>query len=137
MFHDSIFALCSRLSAHTILGSGVGWNFSILVAEGEGVSYRKYNPNPDFMLLPSSKVSANNEKNAFCPILLGEVVSCHHESDRWRMLLQLAICARVNGLLIKDSHLPLVVQAVYLSKEHYAEHYLAFADMVGHMPDFH
>ena len=52
------------------------------------------------------------------------------------MLLQLAICARVNGLVTKDDRLPLVVQAVYLSNEYWAERYLAYADMVGRMSDF-
>jgi hypothetical protein len=77
------------------------------------------------MLLPSRKVPTGDERG-FCPILLGEVVSCKDESDRWRMLLQLAICARVNGLVTSS---PLVVQAVYLSKEYQAERYLAYADM--------
>ena len=77
------------------------------------------------MLLPSRKVPAGDERG-FCPILLGEVVSCPHESDRCRMLLQLAVCARVNGLVTNS---PLVVQAVYLSKDYQAERYLAYADM--------
>jgi hypothetical protein len=42
------------------------------------------------------------------------------------MLLQLAVCARVNGLVTNS---PLVVQAVYLSKDYQAERYLAYADM--------
>lgn len=132
-----MFALRSRLSAHAALGSGVGWNFSILVAEGQGDggSYRKYSPNSDFMLLPSPKISANNQKNGFCPILLGEVVSSPNESDRWRMLLQLAICARVNRLVTKDNRSPLVVQAVYLTKQYWAERYLAYADGVGRVSD--
>ena len=77
------------------------------------------------MLLPSCKVSATNERG-FCPVLLGEVVSCPDESDRWRMLLQLAARARVNGLATNS---PLVVQAVYLSGKYHAERYLAYADM--------
>jgi hypothetical protein len=136
MFHDSIFALCSKLSAHATLGSDVGWNFSILVAVGKGKSYWRYSPMPDFMLLPSPKVSADDEEMGFCPILLGEMVSRADEGDRWRMLLQLAICARINSLATEASHSPLVVQAVYLSKEYCAERYLAYADRVGCVSDF-
>jgi hypothetical protein len=44
------------------------------------------------------------------------------------MLLHLAVCARMNALLVKTNHLPLVVQAIYLSKEYEAEHYLAYAE---------
>jgi len=89
------------------------------------------------MLLPSPKVSANDTKNGFCPVLLGEAVSCANESDRWRMLLQLAICARVNGLVTRaNSDSPLIVQGVYLSNKYCAERYLAYADVVGRMSDF-
>ena len=89
------------------------------------------------MLLPH-RTSSNNEDNQeqrFCPILLGEVVSNKNESDRWRMLLQLAICARVNGVITQS---PLVVQAIYLTKELVAERYLAYADttqLVGCVSD--
>lgn len=135
MFHDSICLNVQDLSAHINPGSGVGWEFSILLTADR--SYRKYSPNPDFMLLPSRKVSAN-ERWGFCPILLGEVVSCVNESDRWRMLLQLAVCARVNGLVTKANDSPLVIQAVYFSKQYHAERYLAYADtrgLVGHTSD--
>ncbi len=47
------------------------------------------------------------------------------------MLLQLAVCARANGLVAKANQPPLVVQAVYLSKQYHAERYLAYADAVG------
>jgi len=61
--------------------------------------------------------------------MLGEIVSdIQNESDRWRMLLQLAVCARMNALLVKTNHPPLVVQAIYLSKEYKAERYLAYAE---------
>ena len=49
------------------------------------------------------------------------------------MLLQLAVCARVNGLVTKANHPPFVVQAVYLSKEYQAERYLAYADTTERM----
>jgi len=55
------------------------------------------------------------------------------------MLLQLAICARVNGLVTKANHSPLVVQAVYLSEKYHAERCLAYADtgeLVGRASDF-
>jgi len=71
-------------------------------------------------------------KREFSPILLGEVISIKNESDRWRMLLQLAICARVNAFITSS---PLVVQAVYLSGTYRAERYLAYADKVGRMSD--
>jgi len=102
--------------------SGVGWNFSILLTDdSDSNSWQKYTPNPDFMLLPYR----NNEERQFCPILLGEVISNSDESDRWRMLLQLAICARVNGVVTQS---PLVVQAIYLTKDFIVERYLAYAD---------
>jgi hypothetical protein len=92
------------------------------------------------MLLPSREgnISADDKRRGFCPILLGEVVSNPRETDRWRMLLQLAICARVNGLVARANHPPLVVQAVYLSKRYHAERYLAYADtteLVGRASD--
>jgi hypothetical protein len=124
------------LTAHANPGSGVGWGFSILLTDN-GRSWLKYSPKPDFMLLPH-RTSSNNEDNQeqrFCPILLGEVVSNKNESDRWRMLLQLAICARVNGVITQS---PLVVQAIYLTKELVAERYLAYADttqLVGCVSD--
>jgi hypothetical protein len=82
------------------------------------------------MLLPLPEVSAM--KREFSPILLGEVISIKNESHRWRMLLQLAICARVNAFITSS---PLVVQAVYLSGTYRAERYLAYADKVGRMSD--
>lgn len=92
------------------------------------------------MLLPvrEGNVSAGGKRRGYCPILLGEVVSDLSETDRWRMLIQLAVCARVNGLVAKANHPPLVVQAVYLSKQYHAERYLAYADttaLVGHALD--
>jgi hypothetical protein len=119
---------------HANPGSGVGWKFSIVLTEGNN-SWQKYTPNPDFMLLPYLKLS-NNEEQQFCPILLGEVISKRDESDRWRMLLQLAICARVNGAVTQS---PLVVQAIYLTNEFVVERYLAYADtteLVGRVSDF-
>jgi len=90
------------------------------------------------MLLPyyDCPASSKNEARPFCPILLGEVISNKNESDRWRMLLQLAICARVNGVVTQS---PLVVQAVYLTKDFVVERYLAYADttkLVGCVSDF-
>lgn len=44
------------------------------------------------------------------------------------MLLQLAVCARINGVVTprcKD----FVVQAVYVNKDYEAERYLAYADV--------
>ena len=52
------------------------------------------------------------------------------------MLLQLAICARVNGVITQS---PLVVQAIYITKKLVAERYLAYADtteLVGCLSDF-
>jgi hypothetical protein len=85
----------------------------------DGETLRKYTPDPDFMLVPFRQRNADGrgERKGFCSILLGEVVLNVNESNRWRMLLQLAVCARVNGLVAKASHRPFVVQAVYLSKE--------------------
>jgi hypothetical protein len=81
-------------------------------------------------------VSSNNEERRFCPLLLGEVISNKDESDRWRMLLQLAICARVNGIITQS---PLVVQAIYITNKFVVERYLAYADttqLVGCVSDF-
>jgi len=61
--------------------------------------------------------------------MLGEIVpDTQNESDRWRVLLQLAVCARMNGLLVKTNDPPLVVQAIYFSKQYVAERYLAYAE---------
>jgi len=76
------------------------------------------------MLLPY-RLSSNNGERRFCPILLEEVISNNNESDRWRMLLQLAICARVNSVITQS---PLVVQAIYLTNKFVVERYLAYAD---------
>lgn len=109
-----IFIPCSRKST-----SDVGWGFSILVDSGRGQPLSNFAPRPDFILLP----------RGFCPIMLGEIVSdLQNESDRSRMLLQLAVCARMNALLVKTNDPPLVVQAIYLSKEYEAERYLAYAE---------
>lgn len=111
---------------------------------------RKYSPNPDFVMLPCAATTmpstnpmptANDTPAAndtpieddpstiaprgFCPILLCQV-SDPNESDRWSMLLQLAVCARLNALVAAS---PIVVQAVYLSENHKAERYLAYADI--------
>jgi len=104
------------------------WEFPFLVTDGK--SLRKYSPNPDFMLLPLCRrnTASLSERKGFCPILLGEVVLNPDESDRFRMLLQLAICCRVNGLATKADSSPLVIQAIYLSKDYQAECYLAYAD---------
>jgi hypothetical protein len=126
------------LSAHVIFASGVGWNFSIIVMHGKML--QKYTLNPDFMLVPSYQRNAWGEWKGFCPILLGEVVSYDNERDQWRMLLQLAVCACVNGLVAKANHPPFIIQAVYLSKAYQAEHYLAYADtteLVGLTSDCH
>jgi hypothetical protein len=40
----------------------------------------------------------------------------------------LAVCARMNALLFETNDPPLVVQAIYLSKEYKAERYLAYAE---------
>lgn len=148
MFHDSIPNV--KIDRHANPGSGVGWKFTILVAadrvqaspnlRAPKTEYRKYSPSPDFMLVPSCNVSKDKgEGVGFCPILLGEVISNRKESDRWRMLLQLAVCARVNGVIAGASRSPLVVQAVYLTDDYVAERYLAYADigkLVGCEPDF-
>lgn len=72
-----------------------------------------------------------SRSDVFCPVLLGEVVSDKvNESDRWRMLLQLAVCARMNGLTAQKRNPPFVHQAIYLSKGYKAERYLAYADIL-------
>lgn len=66
----------------------------------------------------------------FYPILLGEVISSIKEADRWRMLLQLAVCARMNALLTRStSSSPPIIQGVYVSKDFIAERYLAYAEI--------
>jgi len=96
----------------------------------DGHSLRKYYPNPDFTLLPSRHVDHDDPDmpRGFCPILLGEIVSDADEIDRWRMLLQLALCARFNNIVTKAVSTPIVVQGVYLSGKFCAERYLAYAD---------
>lgn len=109
-------------------GSGVDWKFSMLVRTPD--STRKYTPNPDFMLLPRSATNTPVKTRSvagFCPILLG-VVSNPKESDRWRLLLQLTVCARLNALLCTGSE-PLIVQGIYLSKNFEVERFLAYADV--------
>lgn len=79
---------------------------------------------------PAPTLSSGNAKpGGFCPILLGEVISNSKESDRWRMLLQLAVCARVNALVCKAGSDPLIVQGVYLNADYEVERYLAYADI--------
>jgi hypothetical protein len=77
-------------------GSGVGGKFSILVKTKDSI--RKYAPSPDFILMPREKTTSRtvkaSEGEGFYPIFLGEAVSNREESDRYRMLLQLAVCAR-------------------------------------------
>ena len=99
-------------------------------------SWLKYSPKPDFVLLPYYSASSDNTKQQFCPILLGEVISNKNKSDRWRMLLQLAVCARVNSVVTQS---PLAVQAIYLTEDFIVERYLAYADTtepVGCASDF-
>jgi len=72
-----------------------------------------------FLLRPLGQ----GKDTGFCPVLLGEVVS--DPEKRWRMLLQLAVCVRLNSLITKS---PFVAQAIYLSESFCAERYLAYAD---------
>ena len=128
MFINSIIAsLMLRIWRSQSPTSDVGWNFSILLIDKE-LRKCKFSPRPDFLLVPWHE---NASRSSFCPVLLGEVVSdMKHESDRYRMLLQLAVCTRMNSLAVRSRDPPLVHQAIYLSSEYKAERYLAYAETV-------
>lgn len=76
---------------------------------------------------PSLGVGEEQERQGFCPVLLGASGREQDERNRWKVLLQLAVCARMNGLVATGSD-PYMVQAFYLNEEYKAERYLAYAD---------
>lgn len=62
----------------------------------------------------------------FCPVLIGKVVSdSSTERDRYRLILQLAVNARLGSLLAGSSFVAL---AIYINKDYEAERYLACAE---------
>lgn len=107
------------------LTSGVGWQLSLLVKDETG-AIAKYKPSSDFILFPLS--ATVDAKKSFSPFLIGEVVSDRKMSDEQRMLLQLAVCARMNAVSSEGTD-PFIVQAIYVTKELEVHRYLAYADI--------
>lgn len=112
------------LTNHT--QSGVSWKFSLLI-KPDNQPHRRYSPAPDFLLAPVGRDSSQS-REGFWPVLLGEVISDKNESDRWRMLLQLAGCARINGVVTPESQY-FVVQGIYVNGKCEVERYLAYANV--------
>ena len=74
----------------------------------------KYSLVSDFLLL----------REGFLPPLIGEVISDQEETDKYRMILQCAVIARLGNILTRDNH-HFVAQAVRLNRNFTAERYLA------------
>lgn len=106
--------------------SGVGWKFSLII-KPDDQSHRTYSPAPDFLITPIGR-GPSQSPQGFWPVLLGEVISDKHETDRWQMLLQLACCARINGVTTPQSQY-FVVQGIYVNGNCEVERYLAYANV--------
>lgn len=120
------YARCLEMQMRALtctLHSGVGWKFSLIIQANDQPP-RKYSPAPDFFLMPVGRGS--DSRQGFWPVLLGKVKSDDKESDRWRMLLQLAGCARINSIITRQDRC-FVVQGVYVNRQGQAERYLAYA----------
>ena len=68
----------------------------------------KYTPHSDLSLV---------SKTYLCHFIIGEVVSQKDESDRYRMLLQALMVARVGRFLVKSDKTPFILMALYLKKD--------------------
>jgi hypothetical protein len=96
------------------ISSDQNWPHSILVIDYLLMEL-SYTPRSDFSL---------RLKNVLTHLIICEVVSKYDESDRYRMLLQAVVAARVAKYLLKDTSDTFVVMAIYITKEFAAERYL-------------
>ena len=79
----------------------------------------KYSPRNDFCVWFKKRGSVG------LPLVIGEVVSCPNEKDRFRMLLQAIALARlVSELRKSESTEQLFIVAIYMTKELTAERYI-------------
>ena len=75
----------------------------------------KYTPHSDLSLVSAPHL---------CHFIVGEVISQKDESDRYRMLLQAMVAARVGKHLMKSDKTPFILMALYLRKDLTVERYL-------------
>ena len=73
--------------------------------------------------MPKSDLSLISATH-LCHFIIGEVVSLKDETDRYRMLLQAIVAARVGRYLMTDSKQPFIVMALYLKGNLTVERYL-------------
>ena len=75
----------------------------------------KYTPHSDLSLVSAAHL---------CHFIVGEVISQKNESDRYRMLLQAIVAARVGRYLMQSDKTPFILMALYLRKDLTVERYL-------------
>ncbi|KAL6300955.1 hypothetical protein BKA93DRAFT_902623 [Sparassis latifolia] len=81
---------------------------------------RKYHPNSDFSVVL---------REFRCPVVLSEVVSQKDENDRYRMLMEAIVVARVGKYLLKPtSRKQFFVVAIYLTTSLQVERYIVSED---------
>ena len=94
----------------------LGWRYSILMDSQVHLDVLcKYTPHSDLSLV---------SKTYLCHFIIGEVISQKDESDRYRMLLQALVAARVGRYLMKSDKTPFILMALYLKKDLTVERYL-------------
>ncbi len=95
--------------------SDASWDFPLLAQTDEGVG--RFSARSHFFL----------HWESFCPLLIG-VVFDPRGTDRYRMLAQAAIVARLANFLTRRDDQQFVVHAIYITENYEAEWYLVYAD---------
>ncbi|GBE81004.1 hypothetical protein SCP_0307270 [Sparassis crispa] len=99
----------------------LSWQFPMFVTRRDSLGHvQKFHPNSDFSVVL---------REFQCPVILSEVVSQKDENDRYRMLVEAIVAARVGKYLLKPtSRKQFFVIAIYLTAFLEVERYIVSED---------